>query len=192
MAEASSLAALVRALSEGGTSGEAALVEIYRRGRFLADPIVHAWAAADPELAALLGPELDATVGLAVHDQTFDRIFAAWRAARLTDVPPDQYAREFEIGVLGARLDILASTNSTGSGAIAGYLAKFGEGIQQVEYRVASVDRATQILKEKFCQAPVYPATRRGADSTRVNFVLAVSPHGPKVLIELYETPTAR
>jgi len=186
MAEASSLATLVRALSEAGTSGEATLVEIYRRGRSLADPIVSAWTA-EPELAALLGPELHATVGLAVDGETFERIFAAWRPARLADVPPDQDAREFEIGVLGARLDILTSTNPAGPGAIARYLAKFGAGIQQVEYRVANVDRVTKILREKFQQSPVYPETRRGADGARVNFFLAASPRGPKVLIELYE-----
>ncbi|HEX7696729.1 MAG TPA: hypothetical protein VF394_04995, partial [Candidatus Acidoferrum sp.] len=70
---------------------------------------------------------------------------------------------------------------------IAKYLAKYGDGIQQVEFRCSNVDRATQILKDKFGVAPVYPATRHGADGTRVNFFLVASPDGGKVLIELYE-----
>ncbi len=77
-----------------------------------------------------------------------------------------------------------------GLGAIAKYLAKFGEGNQQVEYRCANVDRATQILKDKFGISPVYPAPRAGADGTRVNFFLVPSPDGGKVLIELYEWPS--
>jgi hypothetical protein len=67
-------------------------------------------------------------------------------------------------------------------------LNKFGEGVQQVEFRCTNVDRATLILKDKFDTVPVYPATRPGADGTRVNFFLVKSPDG-KVLIELYELP---
>jgi len=57
-----------------------------------------------------------------------------------------------------------------------------------VEYLCANVDRAAQILKEKFKVASIYPAARAGADGTRVNFFLVASPDGGKVLIELYET----
>ena len=60
--------------------------------------------------------------------------------------------------------------------------------MQQVEFLCANVDRATEILKEKFNVVPVYPATRPGADGTRVNFFLVASPDGGKVLIELYQT----
>jgi hypothetical protein len=59
-----------------------------------------------------------------------------------------------------------------------------------VEYRCLNVDRAAQILKDKFGVAPVYAATRAGADGTRVNFFLVASPDGGKVLIELYELPS--
>jgi hypothetical protein len=68
-------------------------------------------------------------------------------------------------------------------------LAKFGEGVQQVEFRCTNVDRATEILKNKFGVVPIYPATRNGADGTRVNFFLVASPGAGKVLIELYEMP---
>jgi hypothetical protein len=70
-------------------------------------------------------------------------------------------------------------------------LAKFGEGVQQVEIRCANVDRAMEILKEKFDVKPVYPSTRPGAGGTRVNFFLVPSPDGGKVLIELYQVPAA-
>ena len=82
---------------------------------------------------------------------------------------------------------VMVTREPGGTGAIAKYLARFGEGIQQVEYRCANVERATQVLKEKFRLAPVYPETRAGADATRVNFFLVPSPDGGKVLIELYE-----
>ena len=59
--------------------------------------------------------------------------------------------------------------------------------MQQVEFLCTNVDRATEILKERFAVAPVYPATQPGADGTRVNFFFVASPDGGKVLIELYE-----
>jgi hypothetical protein len=111
---------------------------------------------------------------------------------RLAEVPADQDAEEFELHFPeSVLLDVLTTREPGGSGAIARYLAKFGEGVQQVEFRCANVDRATKILKEKFDVKPVYPETRPGADETRVNFFLVPSPGGGKVLIELYEVPTA-
>ncbi len=138
--------------------------------------------------ALLLTPNPNITVGLAVQRETFGRIRIANGTPGLAEVPPDQDAEEFELHFTeGISLDILTTREPGGSGAIAKYLAKFGEGIQQVEYRCADVDRATQILKDKFTIDPVYPATRAGADGTRVNFFLVASPDGGKVLIELYE-----
>jgi hypothetical protein len=49
------------------------------------------------------------------------------------------------------------------------------------------VDRATDILRARFKLDPVYPATRPGADGTRINFFLAAPLQGKKVLIELVE-----
>jgi hypothetical protein len=112
-------------------------------------------------------------------------------------VPPDQDAEEFELHFPdGVSLDILTTSEPGCSGAIARYLSKFGEGVQQVEFQCLDVDRATSILKEKFNVTPIYPATRAGADGTRVNFFLVPSQDAGKVLIEFYEaasetTPTA-
>ena len=166
----------------------AAAGDIYRLGRAIAGSAVSEWWA-DSELSALLlGPNPAITVGLAVQRDTFGRIRIANGTPRLAEVPPDQDAEEFELHFTdGISLDILTTREPGGSGAMAKYLAKIGEGIQQVEYRCANIDRAAQILKEKFQVAPVYPATRAGADGTRVSFFLVASPDGGKVLIELYE-----
>jgi hypothetical protein len=162
--------------------------EIYRLGRATAGSAISDWWAESELSALLLGPNPAVTVGLAVQRDTFGRIRIAHGTPRLADVPPDQDAEEFGLHFPDEIfLDILTTREPGSSGAIAKFLAKFGEGIQQVEYRCANVDRATQILKEKLGVAPVYPATRAGADGTRVNFFLVASPDGGKVLVELYE-----
>ncbi len=167
----------------------AAAGEIYRLGRATGGSAIAGWWA-ESELSALLhAPSPAITVGLAVQRDTFGRIRVANGTPRLAKVPPDQDAEEFELHLDdGVSLDILTTREPGGEGAIAKYLAKFGEGIQQVEYVCENVDRAAQILREKFKLAPVYPETRAGADGTRVNFFLVPSPDGGKVLIELYET----
>ena len=166
----------------------AAAAEIYRLGRSSAGSAIAEWWAESELSTLLLAPTPAITVGVAVQRDTFGRIRIANGTPRLADVPPDQDAEEFELHFTdGISLDILTTREPGGTGAIAKYLAKLGEGIQQVEYRCASVDRASQILKEKFGVNPVYPATRHGSDGTRVNFFLVASPDGGKVLIELYE-----
>jgi hypothetical protein len=166
----------------------AAAGEIYRLGRATAGSAVSEWWTESELSGLLLGPNPAITVGLAVQRETFGRIRIANGTRRLAQVPPDQDAEEFELHFAdGISLDILTTREPGGSGAIAKYLAKFGEGIQQVEYRCANVDRASQILKEKFRVVPVYSETRNGADGTRINFFLVPSPDGGKVLIELYE-----
>lgn len=169
----------------------AAAGEVYRLGRATAGSAVADWWAESELSTLLLAPSPAITVGLAVQRDTFGRIRIANGTPRLAQVPPDQDAEEFELHFTdGISLDILTTREPGGSGAIAKYLARFGEGIQQVEYRCVNLERASQILKEKFKVASVYPATRAGADGTRVNFFLVASPDGGKVLIELYETPS--
>ena len=167
---------------------EAAAEEVYRLGRAAAGIAVSDWWA-DEELSTLLyGPKPMITVGVAVQRETFNRIRIANGTPRLAEVPPDQDAEEFELHFPPEiLLDILTTREPGGSGAIANYLGKLGEGVQQVEFLCANVDRATEILKDKFKTAPVYPATHPGADGTRVNFFLVASPDGGKVLIELYQ-----
>jgi tellurite resistance protein TerC len=164
--------------------------EIYRAGRGPADLIAAAWWGENELAALLLAPSPIVTVGLAVPRESFELIHAANGSPKLGQVPPDQDAEEFELHFPnGVLLDILTTREPGGSGAIARYLTKFGEGVQQVEFRCTNVDRATEILKDKFGVAPIYPVTRPGADGTRVNFFLVASSDSGKVLIEFYELP---
>lgn len=164
--------------------------EIYRLGRSLADHAVYLWLTEEKLNALLEGHNPKVTVGLAVTPERFEKIHEANGLPRLSEVPPDQDAKEFELHFPGGlSMDILTSKDPQGSGAIAKYLQKFGEGIQQLEFLCKDVERATQLLQEKFGVAPVYPNTRPGADGTLVNFFLVSAPDAGKVLIELYEPP---
>jgi hypothetical protein len=180
-------AAIIGLFSNDPAKHLSAAVEIYRAGRALAEGATARWWG-DADLAALLGGRVPSvTVGLAVSRETFVKIRVANGSPRLAQVPPDQDAEEFELHFPdGVAIDVLTSRAAGGTGALAKYLAKFGEGVQQVEFRCSNVERATQILKEKFGVTPIYSATRPGADGTHVNFFL-VSSGGGKVLVELYE-----
>lgn len=191
------LAPLIRALSNPDFGArERAGVAIFRAGCELANSATQPWFL-DPAFAAHVVrdrsgiPEM--TVGLAVRPQNFDQIRAACGSPRLADVPPDQDAREFELEFPGgARVDVLTTAAPAGSGAIARFLEKSGEAIQQVEISVTNVERVTDILRDRFAISPVYPATRSGADGTRVNFFLVSAAQNRKVLIELVEKPPPR
>ena len=186
---------LIRALSDPDSAArEAAAADIFALGYELARPAVERWLA-DDELARcfVLGPAgaSEETVGLAVTPASFERIRGAFGSLPLAAVPPDQDALEFEIAYpAGVRLDILTTREPQGAGAIARFLEKFGEGIQQIELLVRSVDKATQMLRARFGSMPLFPATRAGANATRVNFFLVPAPAGGKVLIELVEATT--
>lgn len=162
--------------------------EIYRAGKSAAEAATAKWWAEGELARLLLGNRPEVTVGVAVGRETFGKIRVANGVARLADVPSEQDAEEFALH-FGEEisLDILTSRAPGGDGAIARYLTKFGEGVQQVEFRCSDVDRATEILKEKFGVKSVYPETRPGADGTRVNFFLMERPGGGKILIELFE-----
>jgi hypothetical protein len=129
-------------------------------------------------------------VGIAVQPETFERIHQANGSPELADVPPEQDAIEFELHFeLAGEFDILTSRDPRGPGAIARYLEKFGEGIQQVEVNVTDIDRASRLLRTRFGLASIYPTTQPGADRTRVNFFLVPAAGHTKCLIELVEKP---
>jgi len=184
----SPLASAITDLASGDSiMRSAAATEIYRRGRAPADRAIYVWWT-NGEFAALCGTTPAVTVGIAVKRTTFDRVREANGSPNLAAVPPDQDAEEFELHFANdVSLDVLTTRDPSGPGAIAKFLAKFGEGVQQVEFRCANVDRATQILKEQFAVQAIYPQSRRGADNTRVNFFLVPSPTTGRVLIELYQ-----
>src|SRR5579864_7214546 len=134
------------------------------------------------------------TVGIAVLPETFEHIRAANGSPPLAEAPADQDVLEFELEfsertMSHVRLDILTTKAPGGNGAIARFLEKFGEGIQQVELDVTDVDRATKILRARFKLEPIYPVTRGGANGTRVNFFLVTARNNQKVLVELVEQP---
>jgi hypothetical protein len=163
-------------LPGGASDGEIAKSESKFRSR---DVVVPARAQFTPSTIV---------VGIAVRPETFEKIHAANRCPRLAEVPPDQDAREFELHLDDSiELDILTSKDLNGGGAIARFLQKFGEGIQQVEVYVRNVDRATELLRGRFGLTPLYPVTRAGADGTRINFFLATTRDAKKVLVELVE-----
>lgn len=184
--------ALIRSLASDDPAARArAATEIFDLGRAVAMAATAPWLA-DSDIANLLvrndtGAPL-ATVGIAVRPESFNQIRTANGTPRLADVPPDQDALEFELHFAGGiQLDILTARDTAAGAAIARYLEKFGEGIQQVEFLVQNVDRAAEILRTRFAIESIYPATRNGADGTRVNFFLVPAPGGQKVLIELVE-----
>ena len=195
VSESDELAGLIAGLcAPDSASRERAAAELFRRGRKLGRAAAGRWLA-DSEFAKNF--TLDdvqfppTTVGIAVKPENFERIRAANGSPPLAEVPPDQDAKEFELHFpREVRLDILTTREPARAGAIARYLAKFGERIQQVELETHSVDAATEILRSHFGILPIYPATRPGADGTRVNFFLTALPDGTKVLIELVELST--
>jgi hypothetical protein len=164
-----------------------AAAKIYNSGVAPALSIAEQWQH-NAELADLLAtPRLCSTVGLAVFPEAFAHIRAAASNPALAQVPPDQDAQEFELHFPdGISLDILTSKDPAGTGAIARYLKRFGQGVQQVEFRCKNVDRAAEILKTNFAASPVYPVARQGANNTRINFFL-VATGNEKLLLELYE-----
>jgi hypothetical protein len=170
--------------------------EIYRLGSTPALRVVNSWRKR-PELENLLpNPQINITVGVAVQPDTFAEIRAAIGSPEPADVPPDQDALEFEMNFdNGVLLDILTTKDPAGAGAIARFLNKFGEGIQQVEFLCTDVDLATALLKAHFALSPVYPETRPGANGTRINFFLVITDGQSgkeKMLLELYEAPAQK
>jgi hypothetical protein len=170
----------------------AAAGQIYAAGRSRAAQAIQRWCK-HGEFAQLLGKNPETTVGLAVRPETFAQIREANGRLRLANVPPEQDASEFTLRFAGGiTLDVLTSRNQEGSGAIAKFLLKFGEGVQQVEFRCSDVNRATAILRDQMAVVPVYREARPGADGTRVNFFLVDAADGERVLIELYEPAAIR
>src|ERR1700688_1973424 len=114
--------------------------EIYRQGRVAADRAASRWWE-DAELAELLlSPKPIVTVGVAVHRETVARSRAAHGQPALADVPREEDAEQFELHFAdGVELDVLTSRDPTAQGAIARFLAKFSEGVQQLLFRCLDV-----------------------------------------------------
>lgn len=188
--ESAHIAELIRQLAEfDPRTREQAAAEIFALGVTRAEPVARAWLA-DADVAACFVIEAalmpQTTVGVATFRDTFARIRAANGSPDLAQVPPDLDAEEFELHIGAARLDVLTTRHPKGTGAITKFLKKRGEEIQQIEWNVRDVERATTLVREKLRLTPVYPKARAGADQTKVNFFL-VDAAGSKLLIELVE-----
>jgi hypothetical protein len=189
----SKLSALLEELADDSTvRRQRGAAEIFRLGRERARRCVESWLR-DPAIAALFVFDQGdyfprTTVGVAVHPERFERICTANGSPPLASVPPDLDAQEFEVHAAGnVRLDILTTRDASANGAIARFLRKLGEGIQQVELEVYDVDTASALLRERLRIDPVYAVTRSGANGSRVNFFL-VTDQNEKLLIELVES----
>jgi hypothetical protein len=170
-----------------------AVASIFAHGCERARRVTHQWFE-DGELANCFVREQSGlpriTVGIAVSPPRFERIRAMNGTPRMADVPPDLDAKEFELHLgEAAKVDVLTTRDAAGGGAIARFLDKHGEGIQQVELNVSDVDRTTRLLHTRFGLSPIYPESRSGADGTRVNFFLVADRNVGKLLIELVESP---
>jgi len=189
-APASTASWIARLAVSDARQREEAARELFRRGCAAAEPVLRRWFA-DVEFRTLIpSGNVLLTVGVAVQPAQFETIHQQAGSPRLAEAPPDQDASEFELAFAhGVRLDVLTTRDAAGQGAIARFLGKFGEGIQQVECDVRDVTRATELLRARFAVEPIYSETRAGADGTRVNFFLVPTEEGRKILIELVEVP---
>ena len=86
------------------------------------------------------------------------------------------------VGDSGARIQLLAPLRE--GSTIAKFLDRHGPGIQQLAYRVADIDRVSQILRERGVRL-LYDEPKRGTSDSRVNFVHPKDAGG--VLVELVE-----
>ncbi len=173
-----------------GKGREIAAYALFRLGCASAEPVLRQWLA-DREFRAIArGGNALLTVGLAVQPATFQAIRDRFAQPTLADVPPDQDVLEFELDFAhGVRLDVITPRSPGTEGAIAKFLLRFGEGIQQIECDVQDVTRATEILRQRFQFEPVYPQVREGANHTLVNFFLVPVAENRKLLIELVQSP---
>jgi len=105
------------------------------------------------------------------------------------EVNTEQGVREamLEVGRSGSCLQLLAplSPDST----IAKFLDRSGPGVQQLAYRVTSIDEAMAAIRERGLRL-LYDEPRRGTAGSRINFVHPRDAGG--VLVELVEPATDR
>lgn len=80
------------------------------------------------------------------------------------------------------KLQLISPLNETSP--IDGFLVRHGQGLQQIAYRVTSIDKACEIAAASGFKL-IYPTPRRGTMNSRINFIHPKSAGG--VLVELVE-----
>lgn len=100
------------------------------------------------------------------------------------EVNEEQGVREamLAVGDSDQRIQLLAPLGEDST--IAKFLARNGQGIQQLAYRVADIDAVSDTLRERGMRL-LYDAPKRGTSDSRVNFVHPKDAGG--VLVELVE-----
>lgn len=129
-------------------------------------------------------------VGLAVPDLDeaikFHTEVFGWRELH-REVNEEQGVAEAMMGTgaqgeENAKIQLLAPLRP--DSAIGKFLDRNGQGIQQMAYRVADIDRVSEILRERGMRL-LYPEPKRGTADSRINFVHPKDARG--VLLELVE-----
>jgi len=126
-------------------------------------------------------------VGVAVPD--LDEAIALYQGTfgmRLQheEVNTEQRVREamVAVGDSGSCIQLLAPLDENST--IAKFLQRSGPGLQQLAYRVTSVEQVSHVLRERGVRL-LYDEPRRGTAGSRINFVHPKDAGG--VLIELVE-----
>ncbi|MGQ0626393.1 MAG: methylmalonyl-CoA epimerase [Sporichthyaceae bacterium] len=127
-------------------------------------------------------------VGLAVHDLDaaiafYERTFGMHMVHE--EVNEEQGVREamLAVGDSGSCIQLLAPLRP--DSPIGKFLAKNGEGIQQMAYNVDDIDAISTHLRDSGVRL-LYDAPKRGTANSRINFVHPKDAGG--VLIELVES----
>jgi methylmalonyl-CoA/ethylmalonyl-CoA epimerase len=126
-------------------------------------------------------------VGMAVHDLDaaiafYERVFGLRVVHQ--EVNEEQGVREamLAVGDSGSHVQLLAPLSD--ASPIGRFLARQGEGIQQVAYGVDDIDAASTALRAAGVRL-LYDVPRRGTAGSRVNFIHPKDAGG--VLVELVE-----
>lgn len=100
------------------------------------------------------------------------------------EVNEEQGVREamLAVGDSGSCIQLLAPLNADST--IAKFIARNGQGIQQLAYRVKDIDEVSSILRDRGVRL-LYDAPKGGTAGSRVNFVHPKDAGG--VLVELVE-----
>jgi methylmalonyl-CoA/ethylmalonyl-CoA epimerase len=126
-------------------------------------------------------------VGVAVRDldeaKAFYRDVYGMRVLH-EETNEEQGVREAMVGVgsSGSCIQLLAPLGDDST--IARFLERNGPGMQQLAFRVADVERVSQLLGERGVRS-LYDAPRRGTAGSRINFLHPKDTGG--VLVELVE-----
>ena len=133
-------------------------------------------------------------VGIAVPD--LDKAIAFYRdtfgmQVLHEETNEEQGVREAMVGVGDPAaphscIQLLAPLNEAST--IAKFLDRSGPGMQQLAYRVADVEQASRVLRERGVRT-LYDEPRRGTSNSRINFLHPKDTGG--VLVELVEPAPA-